>query len=84
MKKNMCAYCRYSEPISSTALSGWWGEAVNEALKRTKSLYYGHSFPAVVISCAVRWYFRFSLSLRDIDESLLDRGVVATYETVRC
>jgi hypothetical protein len=34
----------------------------------------------VVISCAVRWYFRFSLSLRDIEELLLDRGAVVTYE----
>ncbi|KAA0996121.1 IS6 family transposase, partial [Paraburkholderia panacisoli] len=27
-------------------------------MKKTKSLYHGHRFPAVVISCAVRWYFR--------------------------
>src|ERR1700756_1771680 len=53
-------------------------------MKKTKSLYHGHRFPAVVISCAVRWYFRFSLSLRDIDELLLERGVVVTYETIRC
>ena len=33
-------------------------------MKKTKSPYHGHRFPAVVISCAVRWYFRFSLSLR--------------------
>jgi putative transposase len=32
----------------------------------------------------VRWYFRFSLSLRDIEEMLLERGVVVTYETIRC
>jgi putative transposase len=38
----------------------------------------------VVISCAVRWYFRFSLSLRDIEELLLERGVVVTYEAIRC
>jgi hypothetical protein len=29
-------------------------------MKKTKSLYHGHRFPAVVISCAVRWYFRLS------------------------
>jgi adenosylmethionine-8-amino-7-oxononanoate aminotransferase len=39
----------------------------NEIMKKTKSLYHGHRFPAVVISCAVRWYFRFNLSLRDIE-----------------
>ena len=53
-------------------------------MKKTTSLYQGHRFPAVVISCAVRWYFRFSLSLRDIEELLLERGVVVTYETIRC
>ncbi len=51
-------------------------------MKKTKSLYHGHRLPAVVISCPVRWYFRFSLSLRDIEELLLERGV--TYETIRC
>jgi hypothetical protein len=30
-------------------------------MKKTKSLYHRHRFPAAVISCAVRWYFRFSL-----------------------
>jgi hypothetical protein len=53
-------------------------------MKKTKSLYHGHRFPAVVISCAVRSYFRFSLSLRDVEELLLERGVVVTYETIRC
>jgi putative transposase len=53
-------------------------------MKKSKSLYYGHRFPAGVISCAVRWYFRFQLSLRDIEELLLERGVVVTYETIRC
>jgi putative transposase len=53
-------------------------------MKKTKSLYHGHRFAAVVISCAVRWYFRFSLSLRDIEELLFEHGVVVTYETIRC
>jgi putative transposase len=53
-------------------------------MKKTKSLYHGHPFPDAVIGCAVRWYFRFSLSLRDIEELLLERGVVVTYETICC
>jgi putative transposase len=51
--------------------------------KTTRSLYHGHRFPAVVISQAVRWYFRFQLSLRDIEELLFERGVVVSYETIR-
>ncbi|NVH78592.1 IS6 family transposase, partial [Paraburkholderia sp. JPY432] len=31
----------------------------------------------------VRWYFRFQLSLRDIEELLFERGVVVSYETIR-
>jgi putative transposase len=31
-----------------------------------------------------RYAFRFQLSLRDIEELLFERGVVVTYETVRC
>ena len=53
-------------------------------MKKPKSLYHGHRFPAEVISCAVRWYFRFQLSLRDIEELLFERGVTVTYETIRC
>jgi putative transposase len=30
----------------------------------------------------VRWYFRFQLSLRDIEELLFERGVIVTYETI--
>jgi putative transposase len=29
-------------------------------------------------------YICFSLSLRDIEELLLERGAVVTYETIRC
>jgi putative transposase len=53
-------------------------------MKKRKSFYHGHRFPAGVISCAVRWYLRFSLSLRDIEVLLLERGFVVTYETIRC
>jgi putative transposase len=52
-------------------------------MKTTKALYRRHRFPGAVISCAVRWYFRFQLSLRDIEELLLERGVIVSYETIR-
>src|ERR1700738_1576151 len=52
-------------------------------MKKSKSLDHGHRFPTRVISCAVRWYFRFQLSLRDIEELLFERGIVVSYESVR-
>ncbi len=50
---------------------------------KPKSLYHGHRFPAAIISQAVRWYFRFQLSLRDIEELLFERSVIVSYETIR-
>ncbi len=40
-------------------------------------------FPAEIISHCVWLYFRFSLSLRDVEEMLAMRGVSLSYETVR-
>ncbi len=47
------------------------------------SPYKGFRFPAEIISHAVWLYFRFSLSYRDVEELLAERGIVVTYETVR-
>ena len=45
--------------------------------------YKGYRFPAAIISHAVWMYFRFSLSYRDVEELMAERGVIVTYETVR-
>jgi putative transposase len=45
--------------------------------------YKGYRFPAEIISHAVWLSFRFSLSFRDVEELLAQRGIVVTYETVR-
>ena len=45
--------------------------------------YRGHRFPHEIISHAVWLYFRFSLSYRDVEELLAERGIIVTYETVR-
>jgi putative transposase len=44
---------------------------------------YRHRFPAEIISHAVWLYHVFSLSLRDVELLLAERGVVVSYETVR-
>ena len=43
-----------------------------------------HRFPPEVIIRAVRWYFRYTLSVRDVEELLAERGVLASREAVRC
>ena len=43
-----------------------------------------HRFPADIIRHAVWLYFRFSLSFRDVEEFLAQRGIDVSYETIRC
>jgi putative transposase len=45
--------------------------------------YKRHRFPPEIIAHAVWLHFRFPLSLRLVEEMLLERGVVVSYETVR-
>jgi putative transposase len=45
--------------------------------------YYRHRFPSEIISHCVWLYFRFSLSYRDVEEMMAERGVNVTYESVR-
>ncbi|MBM7070359.1 IS6 family transposase [Actibacterium sp. 188UL27-1] len=52
-------------------------------MNRTKISYKRHRFPPQIISHAVWLYARFNLSLREVEEMLLERGVDVSYETVR-
>lgn len=45
--------------------------------------YKRHRFPPQIIAHAVWLYARFNLSLREVEEMLLQRGIDASYETVR-
>tara|TARA_R100001143_G_C3343425_1_gene125484 strand:- start:554 stop:1267 length:714 start_codon:yes stop_codon:yes gene_type:complete len=43
----------------------------------------GHRFPPEIIAYAVWSYFRFPLSLRDVEDLLAARGIIVSYETIR-
>jgi len=45
--------------------------------------YSRHQFPPVVIQHAVWLYLRFTLSYRDVEELLAERGLDISYETIR-
>jgi putative transposase len=45
--------------------------------------YKRHRFPPSIIAHAVWLYFHFPLSLRLVEEMLLERGIAVSYETVR-
>jgi putative transposase len=49
----------------------------------TSDLYKRHRFPAEIISHCVWLYYRFSLSYRDVEELMADRGVTLSHESVR-
>lgn len=53
-------------------------------MSRNPVSYKRHRYPASVIAHAVWLYFRFPLSLRLVEEMLLERGIVVSYETIRC
>jgi transposase-like protein len=48
----------------------------------SRSAFAGFRFPAEVITVAVRWYLRFGLSYRDVEELLAERGVEVDHVTV--
>ena len=45
--------------------------------------YKGFRFPAEIISHCVWLYYRFPLSLREVEEMMLARGVTVSHETIR-
>ena len=46
--------------------------------------YRRHRFPPAIIQHAIWLYLRFTLSYRDVEELLAERGLDISYETVRC
>ena len=49
----------------------------------SRSNFAGFRFPPNVIIIAVRWYLRYSLSYRDIEELLAERGITVEHVTVQ-
>ena len=45
--------------------------------------YRNHRFPAEIISHSVWLYYRFTLSYRDVQELLFERGITVSHEAVR-
>jgi len=52
-------------------------------MKSSKSIYKRHRFPPEIIQYAVWLYHRFSLSHRDVEDLLAERGITVSYESIR-
>ena len=48
----------------------------------TKISYSGYRFPPEIIHQAIWLYLRFTLSFRDVEDLLAERGIAISYETV--
>jgi transposase, IS6 family len=48
----------------------------------SSSVFAGFRFPREVIAVAVRWYLRYGLSYRDVEELLAERGVIVDHVTI--
>jgi IS6 family transposase len=46
------------------------------------SAFAGFRFPPEIIVLAVRWYLRYALSYRDVEELLVERGIEVDHVTV--
>ncbi len=52
-------------------------------MTESPATYKNHRYPIEIIARAIWLYYRFGLSLRDVEEMLLERGVTVSYETIR-
>jgi IS6 family transposase len=59
-----------------------WLETGQVSASRTTAVFAGFRFPREVISVAVRWYLRYGLSHRDVEELLAERGVTVDHVTI--
>jgi transposase-like protein len=50
--------------------------------RRVSSAPAGYRFPREVIAVAVRWYLRYGLSYRDVEELLAERSIEVDHVTV--
>src|SRR6186713_1703262 len=52
------------------------------AVAAPRSSFAGFRFPSEVIMLAVRWYLRYGLSYRDVEELLAERGIDVDHVTI--
>jgi IS6 family transposase len=63
--------------------SGWMLRShTRPASAVPSSAFKGFRFPPEIIVLAVRWYLRFGLSYRDVEELLTERGIEVDHVTV--
>jgi DDE domain len=67
--------------VTPAAACWMWVGAVAEGMRKIS--YAGYRFPPEVIDQAIWLYLRFTLSFRDVEDLLAERGIAVSYETLR-
>src|ERR1700683_3746573 len=67
--------------VTPSCCCGATRSRITERMKKIS--YSGYRFPPEIIHQAIWLYLRFTLSLRDVEDLLAERGVALSYETVR-
>ncbi len=77
------ARCTPSGTVALTdrVLSGKRGR-VNRRCAAESASFAGYRFPPEEILLAVRWYLRYGLSYRDVEELLAERGIEVDHVTI--
>jgi methyltransferase (TIGR00027 family) len=73
--EEMQRHCHVLQACSSL------GSPVPKAMQKIS--YDGYRFPPEIIQQAIWLYLRFTLSFRDVEDLLAERGITVSYETVR-
>ena len=73
-KSATCGHCHVGECRRPGRIGG---------VSTATASYKGHRYPVEIINHCVWLYFRFPLSFREVEELMLVRGVVVSYETIR-
>jgi hypothetical protein len=67
--------------VTAIRACGLAGSSVAKGMKKIS--YKGYRFLPEIIQQAIWLYVRFTLSFRDVEDLLAERGIVVSYETVR-
>ena len=79
----MAAPHELSEPSFALLKSEGAKQDGDPPATRPSISYARHQFPPALIRHAVWLYFRFTLSFRDVEELLAERGIEVSYESIR-
>ena len=67
--------------VATLAGGGWSPEEMVTQAIRPAIFKWRHTEPELIL-CAVRWYLRYSLSFRDVEELLSERGLEVDHTTI--